>query len=256
MLYLAEGVGADVVPGGTINVPPRLSLDDLSVLVGSYDSAEEHERHRLLTHGSGNDLAPDEFRFNRDTGLLESLWLYLPEDNLTDPSVADDWLGLEPVVGALRRADHSGFTVMGSAGRWCAEDGAVLVCLASARPVHVGQPVRLRVADDVDLLFGGDSFAGWMLTNPERYVTSLWGRWPDPLRTDTELGVLLKQCLDLIDTPHMEALFEEEDPEGRRLLRGLRDRIALDRGAPDRRRALLEWLGFLEENWYRRPDSV
>jgi hypothetical protein len=252
VLHLAEAAETEMVPGVTIGVSPRLSLDELAMVVGPYDSAGEHERHMLRTQGSGNDLEPDEFRFNRETGTLESLWLSVPEDNIEDPNVVSGWLGLVPAAGVLRRTDRRPFTAVATTVRWCAEDGGVLVCLAGPRLEWMEERLRLRVAEDVDLLFNGDLLAGWVLTNPERHLTSLWGQWPSRQPPDRELGVMLRQCLDLIDTPHMAALFEEEEPEGRRLLTELRERIVLDRGAADRRRALSEWLGFLDENWYGR----
>jgi hypothetical protein len=251
-LYLAEGVETELIPGSRLREPVLLALDELAVTSWSDAGPGDYEDYMLRTHGNVWWLWADgdTFRFDATTGLLESLSMRLPETNLADAGVVAPWLGLTPVAGVLRREDKKSFTTDIADVRWCAEDGSVLVGLHDSAVGSVAEPLRVRVADEFDLLFADGRLAGWLLENPERHLVgpeddTLGAQPPDP-----EFAVLLKHYFDLIDHPHMEELFEEEDPAGRQLLASLRERIALDRGATHRRSVLSEKISFHDGRWY------
>lgn len=257
MLYLAEGAEAEVIPGGRLSEPALLALDGLAVIACAAGFEDGYEGYLLRTHGNswGTWTEGDEFRFDNTTGLLESLSMRLPETNLADPGVIAPWLELTPVVGVLRREDHKSFTAEVADVRWCAEDGSVLAGLYGSAVGAVAEPLRLRVTDEFDLLFANGQLAGWLLENPDRHLVGPEGDILDAQPPDPEFAVLLKQYFDLIDHPHMEELFEEEDPMGRQLLADLRERIALDRGATHRRSVLSEKIRCLDAMWYCPPGA-
>jgi hypothetical protein len=257
VLYLAEGVEAEVIPGGRLRAPALLALDELEVTAWAASGPGGYEDYMLRTHGNSWWLwtGGDNFRFDNTTGLLESVSMNLPETNLADPGVIAPWLELTPVVGVLRREDKKSFGADVADVRWCAEDGGVLVGLYGSAMGAVAEPLRLRVTDEFDLLFANGQLAGWLLENPERHLVgpeddTLGSQPPDP-----EFAVLLKHYFDLIDHPHMEELFEEEAPIGRQLLASLRDRIALDRGATHRRSVLSEKIRYHDARWYCPPGA-
>lgn len=123
MLYLAEGVEAEVIPGGSLREPALLVLDGLVVMSWADSGPGGYEDYMLRTHGNswGWWTGGDEFRFDSTTGLLESLAMHLPETNLADPGVIAPWLELTPAVGVLRREDKKSFTTDIAEVRWCAE---------------------------------------------------------------------------------------------------------------------------------------
>jgi hypothetical protein len=257
VLYLAEGVEAEVVPGGRLREPAELALDELVVTAWAASGPGGYEGYLLRTHGNSWGLwtEGDEFRFDTTTGLLESVAVHLPESNLADPGLIAPWLGLTPVVGVPRREDHKSFDSDAAGVRWCAEDGGVLAGLYGPAMRAVAEPLRLRVVDEFDLLFADGRLAGWLLENPERHLVGPQDDTLDAHPPDPEFAVLLKQYFDLIDHPHMEEFFEEEDPVGRQLLADLRERIALDRGAIHRRSVLSEKIRYHAARWYGPPDA-
>lgn len=244
VLHIAEQAEVEVVPGASLRMPIVLALGALSVV--SWDGDGDYEQYLLRTNGNSWGLwtGGDEFRFNVTTGLLESLAMHLPEDNITDPDVAAPWLATEPVVGLPRRDDPTAFRSGIAELRWCANDGSVVLALYDNA---TGEPSRLRVTDQFDLLFADGRLAGWLLENPERHLAteSYVPQPPDP-----ELAVLLRRYYDLIDQLHMIEFYEDEHPEGRKLLTDLRNDIALDRGATHRRAVLAQRLQELEDLWY------
>lgn len=256
-MYLAEGVEADMIPGGRLREPALLALDGLVVTSWAGSGPNGYEGHVLQTHGNswGMWFDGDEFRFDTTTGLLLSVSMSLPENNLSDPGAVAPWLEPTPVAGVLRREDHKPFTTGIAEVRWCAEDGSVLVGLYGPATGAAAERLRLRVTDEFDLLFADGQLAGWLLENPERHLVGPDDDTLDSQPPDPEFAVLLKQYFDLIDHPHMEELFEEEDPVGRQLLASLRERIALDRGATHRRSVLSEKISDLDVMWYRPPGT-
>jgi hypothetical protein len=257
VLYFARDAGADVVPGAGLHTPAMLALDTLAVMAWANVGPDGYEAYLSRTHGNvwGLWTEGDEFRFDNTTGLLESLSVHLPEDNLADAGVVAPWLELTPVVGLPRREDEKAFKTDVADVRWCAEDGGVLMGLYGWAIAAAADPVRLRVTDEFDLLFAGGLLAGWLLENPERHLVGPEDVGPGTQPPDAEFAVLLKEYFDLIDQQHMAELFEEEDPKGRQLLASLRERITVDCGATGRRSVLAEKLRYLDARWYLPPGS-
>lgn len=256
-MYLAEGAEAEVVPGGHLREPALLALDDLVVTAWAASGPGGYEDYMLRTHGNSWWLwaGGDDFRFDNATGLLESVSMHLPETNLADPGVIGPWLELTPMAGVLHREDKKLFSSEVADVRWCAEDGGVLVGLYASAMATAAEPLRLRVTHEFDLLFANGRLAGWLLENPEQHLVGPEDDTVDAQPPDPEFAVLLKHYFDLIDDPHMEELFEKEDPVGRQLLASLRESIALDRGATHRRSVLSEKIRSHDAMWYGPPGA-
>lgn len=241
---------AEVVHGGRLSWTPRLVLAGLGLQVGPYTSGEEHERHYLGTQGSGDWHEPpyDELLFNRDNGNLESLWFHIPEAASGGERGIAQWTALTPVDGCLHLLGGAPFELSPAVERSIAGDGSVLLGLRACAPQEVIDPVRLRVAASVDLLISGGRLAGWLVTEPERFLTASWA-FPQPDPSDPELGHLIADYLALLADPRMDGI-ADEDPEVRELLTSLDQRIDRTSGATARREILHEALADLVEFYY------
>src|SRR5262245_53166011 len=93
-LYLQPNVRVAITSNKQLDYVPHWYLEHMSLILGPFNSVEEHIQNAIQTIGSGSGFGwwPDEFRFNSDTKLLESLWLSVPETNLADISGLEKWL--------------------------------------------------------------------------------------------------------------------------------------------------------------------
>lgn len=235
MLGVFGGVEVNVTVGAHLGWVPRIPLAGLSVMVGPYSSAQEHERHVLDTTGSGNwyQSEYDELRFDRTSGELVSLWLHIPERNADLGPVLPGWLAMPPTTGRLRGGDIAGFDLEPTTERWCSSDGRHLACSYGRLPNAPDDATRLRVAPAFDLLFAAGRLAGWLIENPERHLVAAW-ETPHTDTADDELGRYLHDYLDIVTPPNIEAM-EDQDPTVRQLLEGLDAHIDENHGSTTRR---------------------
>lgn len=246
-VQLGAEVKAQVVDAAPLPWTPRFTLASTSLKVGGYASADEHEVHVLSTVGSGSWYGPecDELRFGRQTGLLESLWLRVPDAD-TDPDLATPWADLPHQTGLLRIQDVRPFTVDHAAVRCYSPQ--VLVCLRAEIATNEAERLRIRVGDGVDLLFADRRLTGWCVERPERFLTSAW-EFPDPEPEDPALAELLGGYLSVVARPRGEGLLDG-DPALLEALRDLDRRTDLRRGARERRRVLHETIEEVVDFFY------
>jgi hypothetical protein len=205
----------------------------LSIDIGSYTGPEEHESHILETVGSGNWYPSeyDEFRFDRDTGMLRSLRLHIPEQNV---SPDHPWLDVPATEGSIRLTEIAAFDLEPPATRWVHLDGSQLGCLYTSDSAQ--NATRLRIAPSFDLLISSTRVHGWLLSDPERFMVKGW-EFPQSHITDSDLARLLRAYFNLVAYPGIE-LIENQDPTMLKLLRDLAEEISVGKGAVERREAL------------------
>lgn len=236
-LVLQDGALSEVVPNAHLQWTPRLLLSGLSLMIGSYASGEEHEKHFLETQGSGNWYKSeyDELRFNRSDGHLESLMFHIPEVNVQDEHDISNWTSLPPNIGSLRLLVSTDFELKPTGERWYSRNGKWLICLRHTSRFP-DERLRLKVADNFDLLFADNRFFGWLLADPERFLVDSW-EYPQVEPGDDELAALLVEYFDIVAEPYVERM-QDQDTNVFEMLKTMNQRISEDHGAIRRRSAL------------------
>ncbi|MFJ3665754.1 hypothetical protein ACIPSE_04800 [Streptomyces sp. NPDC090106] len=248
-MHIGAGI-VDVHPGGGIAEIPRFVVSGALVMVGPYADSEQHEMHLLATCGAGNwqDSAEDEFRFGGVDRALSSMILQVPSGTKVIDEDCAGWL-LTPYEEVGFRLSLTGdFTVPKCVTSLTTPTGDRLVCGISGFP-SVGSESRrrLRVCRDLDLLFSGSRYVGWILSSPVEYMTSGW-IVAESSSPDSELAEVLRDYL-ILNTEHFHETLEEGDAASGDALRQLMARIQTDHGAVAGRRALRDCITEILD-WY------
>ncbi|MEU9115743.1 hypothetical protein AB0D04_29175 [Streptomyces sp. NPDC048483] len=181
---------------------------------------------------------------------LESLYLLIPDEPCTVPEEAcAGWIRTTVVAGGLRAEVKKGFALETTTTRWLAPEARHMICLREQAP-HTPSPeeggMRLRIAPDTDLLLADGKMAGWMLTNPARYLVKGWDRPADtPPAPGTSL--LLAAYLAMTSWPAFEKILDG-DGAACRELRALEERIRHQTGDPSRTAVLAHAVALLIED--------
>jgi hypothetical protein len=212
-VQLVPSVTAEVVLDSYIESRPRLRLESSCVAIAPYDTMEQYEKHLSETRGSSRDWfdESDEFRFSRRNHLLQSLWVGVRDRGLpiTDAAIVDSLVSVTPKVGNLQFLPEQRdlFSVKPSEHRWIDPEGQILVGFYRLIQDCSEIQLRLRVAQDFDLLFSQKGLCAWMLKNPAQYLATE----DTPLEAPQEISKLLADYFTFIDRPNIY-LMEDADP--------------------------------------------
>jgi hypothetical protein len=215
LVELTNSTKAEIICESTfLPYQPRWEIRDCSLLVGSYNSGEEHEHHVVTeTVGSGNWYKSefDEFRFDKSDLLLKSIWLQVPEKNIDLENSIRSWIEKDPQISSLRLMGSEYFAPEPTDLRWLDPQGQLLVCIYEHALSDFKNRNRIRIATDVDLMFGDNQLCGWILSNPLHYVIKGWDQ-PCPMVEDSDLPAIACKYFQLISEDFIEQI-EDEDPE-------------------------------------------
>lgn len=205
----------DIEPNRQLHYLPRFVLGGRGIIVAPFTSAAEYDTHLAKTSGSGgvSDLG-EVIRFDRNSGLLASAWVHLPETFERLPNGPDAWLA--PPTAALPRLSGAPCDVDWPSSLAFDSEGSYLAGLL--KPL-TGSEQRLLVASDFELIVGA-GVVGWVLHSPARYLTSNW----DGAESNSSwqrLSPLLAEFLQCVDTDFVARL-EEKDHGARQELIHLR----------------------------------
>jgi len=203
-----------------------------------------HEAELETTFGSEEN---DMWRFNVSDRTLHSVYLCLPFDTVLGPDDAiGRWTAVSRVEGLPRLDRPSSFCMAEPKYRCVSSDGQTLLAVTEAgRHEVVSDRWRLSISDDIDLLFAGARYCGWMITRPAAYlVADRVKHLPGPQDVDSVVVDIFRRYLLLVDEDAMDAI-EDGDPGVVARLRTLRDElgdVADDGGPRDALREELESL--------------
>lgn len=216
-VFLTDAAAAHVTEE-PLEYTPRFSFSGPHVVVGPYANAEDREHDVAHTFGSMQWLwsEDDDVRFRKPDRLLRSAILHAPQVAEPAPAVSQSWTECPVVTGGLLAESESGFDLPQAVTRWCDPEAGHLVCLRESRAQLYGDRFRLRIAPDADLLFQERQLAGWMLTDPARYLTLGWES-PEPSPPEASTRSLLAECLALTSEPLVEDVMEGDESAWRRL---------------------------------------
>ncbi len=230
-IELKKSYQATIIDGVCLPFSPRWGLRELSLIIGEYQSGDEHEQHFLQTVGSGNWYRSeyDEFRFRQDNHQLESIWFHLPEVNI-EPDKQDIislWQFETPIKGLLSLLSLQGFNPEPMDFRFLEQNGNFLACISEMALTTTKNKnrLRLRIAKDFDLLFIEQKLCGWLLSHPINYLVMSWDE-PSSVTIDEQFVSIVHEYLNLIAEPNIEKI-EDEDPEILESLLALHKRISI-----------------------------
>lgn len=216
-VFLTDNTAAQITQE-PLEHAPRFSFSGPQVVVGPYANAEDREHDIARTFGSMQWLwsETDDVRFHNSDRLLRSLVLYAPEVTESVPAVGRLWTEVSVVTGGLRAENEAEFDLPQTVTRWCDPEARHLVCLGESPAQPSGDRFRLRVAPDTDLLFQGRHLAGWMITDPARYLSMGWER-PEPSPPEVRTRSLLAECLALTAEPLVDDVMDGDGSVWQRL---------------------------------------
>ncbi|BFO15820.1 hypothetical protein SHKM778_22080 [Streptomyces sp. KM77-8] len=252
--YLSfDGDWRATVTHDPLSIVPRFDGDTVSLV--DHRDAKERERFVAGTFGSEHWLwdAPDVFRFTAGSRELAGVEFQLPY--LSAYAEIHDLVPVLPAVrpgGLLAKEErdfrHEMCTVL------CRAPGdAALVSLRDVDVLDKPLDACVGIARDVALLVQQGTVVGWSLTDPARYLTTLYTA-PDPDPPSPATRRLLTECLDLITEP----LIDEVRDRAPAAIARLRTADAALRAQPeDRHRAdaLLTFISDLMEDYGNPPAS-
>ncbi|WP_437317249.1 hypothetical protein [Sorangium sp. So ce385] len=108
----------------------------------------------------------DELRFDKETLLLSSLLFTLPDGLLEDDNTTRAWLAAPRREGLPRLMEPAVFNLNPTEARAASNERCDALVCVSDRGRLVAEPLRLTIAQDLDLLFSCGRYCGWLLTAP------------------------------------------------------------------------------------------
>ncbi|WP_414549578.1 hypothetical protein [Anabaena sp. CCY 0017] len=206
IVKLLDSVCAEVIKRSHLQISPRRwMLDRLAVVVGSFNSMEEYERQILQPFGSFDCMGSgsEGIRFSQKDLLLQSVWFRVPEINLPSDKVSLLWQNQEPQIGQLHLLTAQEFHLYPTDVRCFDPNTGILICLSEASLIVAGERLRLRIAENFDLLFVDQKLCGFLLSSAEQYLVEIW-ETPYPTEADKEFKALLYESLALVSEPKIQ----------------------------------------------------
>jgi hypothetical protein len=229
---------------------PRFLIESNVVALGPYLNRAEHERVVLQTVGSVDwfsTVEVDEFRFNRESGLLQGVALRVPEHRPRPGELAISWADVEDLRATPKLIDIENFQVAPTLHR--VYDRGTLLCLREGFGADSRDLGRVGIAPELSLLFVAGDYVGWRLEN---VASALEDSDEASLETegDEELSRELDEYLEVTSFPDLDLLFEG-DVVARERLEGISRRLGSAVGAHRHRAILIAQIGKLISDWYQ-----
>ncbi len=239
MYLLTSSVKTEVVIGSQIVSSPRWMLDGRTVLLGPYYSSEEHEQYLGQTVGSTDWLwsASDELRFDQKTLLLQSVSFGVPEANPPSTFSLNVWQTASEEVGLIRLLSTQNFELETTDFRWMDAQGKVLICVNKHAVEDVSQHLKLRINENMELLFADEKLCGWSLLQPTRFIVDAWEK-PEIEIEDDEFTKLVSTYLSLFTEPYIEQM-EDHNSQVLHALRELYEHASSKDNYSSKRRSIL-----------------
>ncbi|WP_327113635.1 hypothetical protein OG206_07810 [Streptomyces sp. NBC_01341] len=204
-----DGDWRATVTDDPLHTTPRFAGDSVRVM----HYADVMERERFVAHSFGSQHwlwdTPDVFRFDQDSRQLVGAELQMPYVSANAETFAGVPVMPEVRPGGLRADEvrdfrHELCTVL------CRAPGdAVLACLRDLDVLDKPMDACVGIAPDVALLVQDGAVVGWSLTDPARYLTTVYTD-PDSDPPSPATRRLLTECLDLVTSPLVDDVVDGE----------------------------------------------
>lgn len=247
-ITLIDSIAA-YISGEPVSHSPRYVFSGPLIEIGAYTDRTQRGVEITDTFGSLRWLwaDDDEMRFHRSNGDLSSVCLYVPGELCSRPEIFTQWLDTPVLHGSLRLSPEQNFALPQTVVQWADECARHLICLRDTQSTTAGENYRLRFAPDTDLLVINDHWAGWMITDPARYLTADWNG-PCATEPDEATRSALGACLRLTTSPGVEEIMDGDDTSWQ-LLRSTAESLRKQQVDRDRASILLSVLDQLIEDY-------
>ncbi|MFF4599832.1 hypothetical protein [Amycolatopsis sp. NPDC001319] len=199
--------------GIQLDARPRFLIDSSVVAVGPYLSSQDHEQHVLHTVGSVDwfsTVPVDEFRFDRVSGALQSVALYVPEEVFPLDALAPKVEQVHQVAGTPALVAVENFRSSSSRWRQYGSDD-VLLCMRDTINDNSMNILQVNIAAGLSLLFAGKRYFGWRLENAASTLADSDEAGPP---AGVAASLRLRRCLidyfDITSYPNVDLLFERD----------------------------------------------
>jgi hypothetical protein len=248
-IQLTNLIVAEICPNYVLNEAPRWFFEH-TIIVGPYRSMNEHETHIVRTVGSFDYFtrSADEIRFSEMDLVLESVWFRVPTKNVSGTLNPERWISVLPEEGILRLSSSQDFFFEPVDCLWTNSNSSYLLGLMDGWQDDFRNPIRLRIAKDIDLLFSNGAYCGWMLTDPIQYIVESF-EFPQKDLYDKELPGLVSEYLKLV-TDELAIRMEDGDVEARNELTLLRSKVEAGKELSIRREILLKQIDVIFDTFY------
>lgn len=197
----------DIIENASLGLNPYWNLEDTSIIIGHYTNMIEHENHYLNTIGVGNWNKPDfdEFRFNKDSYVLESCWLQIPQSNNKNISIELDSMLVKSSNGILKFNKNTKKVLK--------EESSLVVSYNHETDHLYGlynieestkYDFALSITTDFELLFIADEISGWKLKRSSEHLL------PKPVKTSHKNKIALATYLTFIQEENLDRLDQKD----------------------------------------------
>lgn len=252
IVKLLDSVSAEVIKGLNLQVIPRWMIGGLAVIITPFNSVEEYYKQILHTFGSFDCMGSgsEGMRFSQKDLLLQSVWFRVPEINLSSNQEFLLWQNQEPQIGTLHLLSAEEFYLDPTDVRWFDPNAGSLICIKEESLTVGSERLRLRIAEDFDLLFADQKLSGWLLSSAEQYLVDFWEN-PSLIKADEKLKLLTYDLLSLVSENNIEKM-DDQDPDILQALIDLHKKIRYNCGYVSQGRVLLAWIADITERFYDR----
>ncbi|GER89884.1 hypothetical protein KDW_40460 [Dictyobacter vulcani] len=211
-LHLSDTVDVVVDKKIEITISPRWMFDGRKVILGPYHTADEHEKHVSQTTGSMEWLwsDTDEIRFAKTTLALQSMMLNVPDASLAQTEILAIWQKAPINDGSLQLRQAQDFQIEPTRWRWMDQNSEVLTCFLPRALDDAKQRLRLRLAQDIEILFADTYYCGWSLHHTARYIVDAWEE-PSGYDVDDKTTKLIYDYLSLVTDPYIEKMEDQDE---------------------------------------------
>ncbi len=252
LVSIKDGIEARVLEGEMLPIIPSWEFRVLTAHVSMATSQRTYGEHYAQTIGAYRVISAYLFRFDKTNGTLKSIMLPAPTTMTTSQIVFDTWLAQLPVNGLLQLTEPVNFQIMELEMDYGMDrEGKAFICSTALSTESGGNKLRLRIAQDFDLLFDDEQFCGWILNDPVRYIVSLWDT-PHDYQPDNQLVDIVYDYLQLVSVPSFDRV-DDENPEILKEFLDLRALLMEDKSPGYQRRvvraAIEDILDFFYDDW-------
>lgn len=236
-LKLSPDVEADVKGNEYLSWVPRWEIQSNRIIVAPpYIIPTQPDLNKYVGSLPWLWDANDILLFSKQKGLLECLYLQVPEQNFSCFIPMTSYNSTNNVKGRIELHEVRNFSLPSGQCRWMNNTPQILFVLYQVDNDIINVDLKVEVAQDIWLLFCESELIGWAMENPARYVVAV-GDYPDSIEPSDNFKNALKIYFDLVEDKNIEQM-EHKDEQILFMLQKLMHELKGKNSDPKRSNAL------------------